>query len=122
MITLIEEGLPDNVVGVHISGTLTREDYGSVFVPAVERVLDGQKKVSVLTVFDDDVDLSAGAVLEDTYFGTRHLFAWGRMAMVSNSDFMRRATRLMFPLLPFKARLFPSEELEAAKAWVASRD
>ena len=112
MINLIEEGLPDDVVGVHVSGTLTR----------VERVLETQKKVSVLTVFEDDVDLSAGSVLEDTYFGTRHLFAWGRMAMVSDSDFMRRAAGIMFPLLPFKARLFPTEELDAAITWVASRD
>lgn len=122
MIKLIEQGLPDNVVGVHISGTLTREDYASVFVPAVERVLESQKKVSVLTVFEDDVDLSAGAVLEDTYFGTRHLFGWGRMAMVSDSDVMHKATSLMFPLLPFKARLFPSEELDAAITWVSSQD
>ncbi|MEM8587441.1 MAG: STAS/SEC14 domain-containing protein [Pseudomonadota bacterium] len=122
MITLIEEGLPDDVVGVHVSGTLTREDYATVFVPAVERVLEAKKKVSVLTVFEDDVVLSAGSVLEDTYFGTRHLFAWGRMAMVSDSDFMYRATALMFPLLPFKARLFPTEQLDAAIAWVSSRD
>ena len=122
MITLIRDGLPDNVVGVHISGTLTREDYTSVFVPAVERVLDKQKKVSVLTVLEDDVDLSTGSVLEDTYFGTRHLFAWGRMAMVSDSDVMHRAAGLMFPLLPFKARLFTTEELDAAIAWVSSQD
>lgn len=122
MINLIEEGLPDDVVGVHVSGMLTREDYISVFVPAVERVLETQKKVSVLTVFEDDVDLSAGSVLEDTYFGTRHLFAWGRMAMVSDSDVMRRAAGLMFPLLPFKARLFPMEDLDAAITWVSSQD
>lgn len=119
MIDLMQNGLPDHVVAIHGSGRLTREDYAAVFVPAVERVLETHKKVSVLIVFDDDVDFSAGIVLEDTYFGTRHLFAWGRMAMVSDSDFLRRATGFVFPLLPFKARLFGSAELDAAKAWVA---
>jgi len=45
--------------------------------------------------------------------------AWERSAIVTNTDWVARATRLFAWMIPGEARVFPLAELEVAKAWVA---
>ena len=40
----IIQGLPDNVVGVNLSGTITGEDYDTVLIPAIKDKLKKYKK------------------------------------------------------------------------------
>jgi hypothetical protein len=49
----------------------------------------------------------------------RHHSAWVRSAIVTDMDWMARATRLFAWMIPGEARVFESAEIESAKAWVA---
>jgi hypothetical protein len=51
--------------------------------------------------------------------GVRHHGAWVRSAIVTDIEWMARATRLFAWMIPGEARVFEPSELEAAKAWVA---
>jgi hypothetical protein len=42
------KGMPDNVIGIVCSGTITAEDYDPVLIPAIKDKLQKYKKVRIL--------------------------------------------------------------------------
>ena len=46
--------------------------------------------------------------------------AWVRSAIVTDIDWMARATKLFAWMIPGEARVFALDELDAAKTWVAA--
>jgi hypothetical protein len=81
--------MPPGTVGFRVGGEVERDDYRDVLVP--ER-------------FDR---------------GVRHHDAWVRSAIVTDVDWMARATRLFAWMIPGEARVLELAELEAAKVWSA---
>jgi hypothetical protein len=119
MVKLIEE-LPQNVVGFTAHGHVTREDYDTVLIPAVEAKLKEQAKIGCLYVLAADFEgFKAGAMLEDAKVGLAHLTAWSRIAFVTDVAWMRDATKAMGFLMPCPVKVFALAELEQAKAWIA---
>jgi hypothetical protein len=57
--------------------------------------------------------------IEREDYDVRHHSAWERSAIVTDTDWIARATRLFAWMIPGEARVFPLAELEVAKAWVA---
>jgi hypothetical protein len=51
--------------------------------------------------------------------GVRHRERMVRSAIVTDTPWMARATKLFAWMIPGEARVFPVGELEQAKAWVA---
>jgi SpoIIAA-like len=51
--------------------------------------------------------------------GVRHHDAWVRSAIVTDLDWMARATRLFAWMIPGEARVFETAALASAKQWVA---
>jgi len=47
----LTKGLPDNVIGIIVSGTITAEDYDSVLIPAIHEKLKKYKKIRILYQF-----------------------------------------------------------------------
>jgi hypothetical protein len=50
-------GLPDNVIGIVGSGTITAEDYDTVLIPAIKDKLQKYKKVRILYQLTKDFTL-----------------------------------------------------------------
>ena len=58
--------MPDNVVGVNLSGTITGEDYDTLLIPAIKDKLKKYKKIRMLFQGSRDFShLTLGADLED---------------------------------------------------------
>ncbi len=120
---VIEEltGLPENVIGFSAHGKVTARDYELQVVPAVEQALVSHDKVRLLYQLSDDFDgFEAGALWEDAKVGLSHLAAWERIAMVTDLEWIRMATKAFGFAMPGEVRVFSNAELGAAREWLAS--
>jgi hypothetical protein len=125
LISMIERlaDMPPGTIGFRVSGEIEREDYDHVLVPELRRALEAGGGLRTLYVIDDLNEIEPGALWADAKLGfnlsIRHHDAWIRSAIVTDIEWMARATRLFAWMIPGEARVFPLAEIERAKAWVA---
>ncbi len=113
------EGLGDGVLGFLAKGEVTRADYEDVLDPAIESALQKQDKLSLLYVLGDEfTGYEPAAMWEDTKVGMKHISAWERIAVVTDHDAYAHMVRGFGFLIPAEVRVFPTAELDDAKAWV----
>ena len=117
------EHMPDGTVGFRIDGDVEREDYTNVLVPTLKAAVDSGRGLRTLYLIEDLDDIEGGALWEDTKLGydlvIEHHGDWKRSAIVTDIDWMARASKLFLWMFPGEARIFHVAELEAAKTWVA---
>jgi hypothetical protein len=110
-------------IGFRAAGEIERDDYDEVLVPQLRRALEAGGGLRTLYLIEDLDEIEPGALWADTRLGfdlgVRHHEAWIRAAIVTDIDWMARATKLFAWMIPGEARVFPRDELEQAKAWVA---
>ena len=115
--------MPPGTIGFRAAGEIEREDYDEVLVPQLRRALEAGGGLRTLYVIEDLDEIEPGALWADARLGfdlgVRHHEAWIRSAVVTDIDWMARATKLFAWLIPGEARVFPRDELEQAKKWVA---
>ena len=116
--------MPPGTIGFRAAGEIERDDYDEVLVPELRRALEAGGGLRTLYLIDDLDEIEPGALWADTRLGfdlgVRHHEAWIRSAIVTDIHWMARATKLFAWMIPGEARVFPRDELEHAKAWVAS--
>ncbi len=115
--------LPGDVVGLHIRGKLTREDYENVVIPAVEAAIEVADEVRVLVQLDDDFHgIELGALLDDVKLGAKWIGDWDRVALVADEGVLASFTKLLGIVLPDKVKVFPPDLMDLARQWVTERD
>jgi hypothetical protein len=116
--------MPPGTVGFRAAGEIEREDYDEVLVPELSRMVEAGGGLRTLYVIEDLDEIEPGALWADTKLGfdlgVRHHQAWVRSAIVTDIDWMARATKLFAWMIPGEAHVFGLDELDAAKAWVAA--
>lgn len=118
MIELLK-GFPDDVVAVHCSGQVTRKDYDTVLIPAVEKALQSNDKVRLLYEAGADFGgVDGGAAWEDFKFGMEHLSRWERVAIITDIDWITHATRLFSFVMPGAMRVYPTADAAKARLWI----
>jgi SpoIIAA-like len=122
MIERIED-VPAGVIGLRASGKLTKDDYETVLEPAVKEAVDSGE-ARVLFVLPDFDGLEPQALLEDVKTGLavelQNRSAWRRLAFVSGVDWVSTAMRMFAWAMPGELAVYEMNQLDAAKAWVAS--
>jgi hypothetical protein len=116
------QDMPPGTVGFRVAGEIEREDYSDLLVPELHKALAaGRLRTLYLIERLDEIDPSALWADAKLGFdlGVRHHDSWERSAIVTDQDWLARATRLFAWMIPGEARVFPVAELEQAKAWVA---
>ena len=118
------ENLPEGVIGFRAVGVVEPDDYKNVLDPAVDAASAGGAPVRLVYVIGDDFDrYSLGAMWQDTKLGATHgLKTWGRVAFVTDHDWLSHAAKLFAPIVPGEFRVFPLAEEDAATNWVADDD
>jgi len=115
--------MPPGTLGFRARGEIEREDYQDVLAPELHRALEAGDGLRTLYVIEDLEEIEPGALWEDSKLtfdaGLRHRDAWVRSAIVTDIDWITRATKLFLWMIPGEARVFPRSELEQAKAWIA---
>lgn len=116
-------GMPQGTIGFRVAGDVSREDYTETLVPALHAAMEAGGGLRTLYLIEDLDELEAGALWEDSKLGfdlgVRHHGDWMRSAIVTDIEWMARATRLFAWMIPGEARVFPAAELAQAKSWIA---
>ena len=121
MIALLDGFGPD-VVAVACSGHVTRADYQSALLPAVDAALKAHERVRLYyEVGADFAGIDLGAVWDDFAVGIEHLAHWERVSVVTDVDWIRLAIHAFGFLMPGKARVFRLSERAQARAWIEQR-
>ena len=120
MIELIPD-LPDNVVGFTAKGEVTADDYESVLIPTVETKLKEHDKIRLLYHLGPDfTGYSTGAMWDDAKVGLHHITAWEKIAVVSDANWIRVATKFFGFIMPGHVKVFSNNQLSEAKEWIKS--
>jgi hypothetical protein len=119
MLTLMPN-LPDHVVGLIASATVTASDYETVLVPAIESRMARHGPVRILYQLGPAfTGFTAGAIWDDLKLGVAHLTTWERVAVVTDVDWIAVTTRLFGFALPCPVKVFPIAEIAAATHWIS---
>lgn len=114
-------GFPPNVVACAAHGRVTRGDYQTVLIPAVEAALKDHRKIRCYYEIGSDFEaMGPGAMAEDALVGLEHLGQWEKVAVVTDVGWMGKAIEAFGFLMPGRVRVFPVSEAAAARAWVAA--
>jgi hypothetical protein len=119
MIKIIPD-LPNNIIGFEARGIVTGKDYETVLVPAVEAKLAEFSKVRLLYHLGSDFSgYDLEAMWDDTKIGIKHLRSWERIAVVTDTKWIRSAVHIFGFALPGHVRVFGNDELSIAKKWLS---
>jgi hypothetical protein len=115
--------MPPGTVGFRVTGEVEREDYDDVLTPELNRAL-AAGPLRTLYVIETLDEIEPAALWADSKLGfdlgVRHRDAWVRSAIVTDIDWMARATKLFAWMIPGEVRVFPLAEVEQAKSWIAA--
>ena len=114
-------GLPDQVVGVRAVGEVEDDDYEQVLEPAVRDRLSRHDKIRLLYVLGPEfTGYDADAMWEDTKFGAKTFTDYDRMAIVTDTTWLRRTVKAFGWAIPGEVRVFPYDGLDEARTWISS--
>lgn len=109
-----------NVIGLRLSGTLSRAEYQEI-VPYLEEKIKEYGKIRLFIELDHWKGWGAYAVFNDIFFIVKHSFQIERVAFLLKSEGDKRSVLLARPFTPWSrdnTRYFGPEEGEAAWKWV----
>jgi len=112
--------LPDGVIGFEAIGEVTAEDYEQTLIPALEAAHAAHEQVSFLYVLGARfTGYAGGAAWEDAKYGMTHWSGWGRIAVVTDTEWVRHLLRAFGWMAPGEVRVFAIADLDDARGWVA---
>src|SRR5579863_4821908 len=118
MIELIKE-LPDNVVGIVTRGRVTNEECDDILRPAMEKSLRRHNKVRL---YYEVGSRFPGAGWDDLDIAIDHLPQWERIAVVTNTTWVRQTVNALRFLIASEVRVFTTFESDEGRAWIAAND
>ncbi len=114
------QGLPANVVAFAGRGQVTKGDYMSTVIPAVDRALAGHERLRLYYELGADfAGIDADAILEDFKVGMEHLSRWDRIAIVTDVEWIAHSVSLFSFLMPGAMKLFATKDVDQARSWIA---
>ena len=111
---------PDNVVAFRATGEVTKSDYDTILIPAVDALVKKQNKINFMLVLDTALkNFTMSAFLKDLGVGLKHFTKWHKMAIISESGAINKFTDFFSFIAPGEAKGFTHAELEQATSWVS---
>ena len=114
------KNFPSNVVAFACRGRVSKKDYETVLVPAVNEALKQGGKLRIYYETDGDFHIEPGAMWQDFKVGMEHLTRWERMAVVTDVDWIKHTMRFFSFMMPGEMKAFPRSEAAKARAWVTA--
>ncbi len=115
----VQDDYPDTVLAVEGIGTITADDYREVLVPEAERRIAAHGTIRLLCHLGARyTGLTAGAAWADTRLGIAHWHGFERIAIVTDTGWIRDSIRLFAPLFRYPVKAFANKEFAAARQWI----
>ena len=113
------KGFPPRVVAFACKGHVTKADYETVLIPAVEKILQQPGKVRLYYQVDPDfTGIGVGAMWDDFKVGMEHIHRWERVAVITDVDWIRYTLQAFSFLMPGVAKIFRLDEKTKAQEWI----
>lgn len=118
---IVLDDLPADTVGIDARGLIGATEYRDTLEPLVTEKLKEHDRLKLLAIAGPYFDgYSAGALWDDARFGLTHFTTFSKMALVTDHDWLRHSAKMFGVLMPTEVMVFGTEELDDAKAWIAS--
>jgi hypothetical protein len=111
-------GFPDRVLAFACKGHVTKIDYETVLIPAVEEAFKRPGKLRLYYQVGADSGFDPGALWDDFKTGMEHVLRWERVAVVSDIEWIRNTIVFFGFMVPATVRAFHVKDAAAARAWV----
>ena len=111
------KGLPDNVVAITVTGRVTNEECDNVLRPAMERSLRRHNKIRL---YYEVGSRFPGAGWDDLDIAIDHLPQWERIAVVSDTAWVRHTVNALRFLIASEVHVFTMLEAQEGRAWITS--
>ena len=116
------EDLPDHVIGLKITGKITAQDYREHLIPLVEEKLKIHKRIDCLCLIEHRFPgVEPAAMWEDLRLGISNMNHWGRIALVTDLDWIENSINFFKIFWPGHLRQFDLDDYDRAKDWVCER-
>jgi SpoIIAA-like len=113
------KGFPTKVLAFACKGHVTKRDYETVLIPAVEEALKQQGKVRLYyQIATDFSGIEPGAMWDDFKVGMEHLLRWECIAVVTDVDWIRHTLRVFSFVIPGAVKIFRLNEEAQAREWI----
>ena len=116
MIELIKE-LPDNVIGIVARGRVTNQECDDILRPAMEKSLRRHNKIRLYYQVGSRFP---GAGWDDLEIAIDHLPQWERIAIVTDTGWVRHTVHALRFLIASEVRVFTALEAAEGRAWIAA--
>lgn len=118
MITILPE-TTGYTLAVKASGKLSKENYETVFLPVLEKLIKHYGQIRLVMFFDDTFDgWEPGAMWDDAKFGLQHRKDFKRVALVGGPKWVHWGTKLASVLMDGEVKTFPPDQRLEAIVWV----
>ena len=112
------KGFPPKVLVFSWRGHVTKRDYETVLIPAIEEALKQQGKLRLYYQIDADFSGFEGVMWDDFKVGMENLLRWERIAVVTDLDWIGYTFRAFSFVLPGMAKVFRVDEKAKARKWI----
>ncbi len=117
MIELIED-LPRNVVGISVTGRVTKDECREILVPAIAKSLRWRDKIRLYYELGSRFP---GSGWDDLDLGFEHASRCERIAIVTDIAWVRLTVKAIRFLIPGEIRVFATIEADDARAWITAQ-
>lgn len=119
MIQLIHT-TPNNIAAFRAVGEVTKEDFKTIVLPEVKRLIEDIDHINFLLVLDTDLEnFTIGAWAQDAMLGLKNIGKWHRAAIVTDSESIISFTNGFSYLVPGEFKGFHKKEYDQAINWVS---
>ena len=116
MIEIIE-GLPNNVVGIAVTGRVTKSDCDDVLMPAMKKKLKGHDKIRLYYELNSRFP---GAAWDDLNVGIEYLPPCERVAIVTDVSWIQYTVKALRFLIPGEIQVFATVRASDGRAWITA--
>ena len=121
MLELIDN-MPEGTIGLAAKGVVSAADCERTLLPLVADLPTSDEHAGLLLVFGTEFDgFRAEPLHWDAHFAYHRWCDFGRLAVVSDVPWLRKAVRLLAPFMCGEVRIFHDYEIEQAKTWLGSK-
>jgi hypothetical protein len=113
----LREESEGKIVTLVFKGKLEKEDYKR-FVPQLEKIMESEDKIRMLVELKEFKGWTAGALWEDTKFGTQHFNDIERLAIVGDKKWEKAMAAFIKPFTSAIVRYFDIDDMKQAEKWI----
>jgi hypothetical protein len=113
------KGFPTKVLAFACKGHVSKHDYETVLIPAVNEALKQTGKLRLYYQIDPDFSgIEPGAMWDDFKVGVEHVLRWDRIAVVTDVEWIRYTIRAFSFVIPGVAKIYRLDEMAKAREWI----